>query len=604
MFYTLASQAVRSLTSNRGTFAAAVATGAVVIALTASVLRLPWTLLLKPLPYERPARLVMLWQQPRQTPDPLRGLVTPGVLLDWIARQQVFSEVAAAELWDGNPTAWVDLVSGPPERLRGALVTPNFFRVLGVSPLRGHWPETGAEASVLLGYDLWQRRFGGDPNIVGQPLTLILGRGARRTPRQFTIAGVLPKGIQFTYPRATEIWLPLPWQDVRSATPQEVKYEVVGRLRSGVSRDDAARHMRTIVESSSPDLSWFTESETVRIESMVEYVVGSARRPLALLSGLAIALLAVGAVNMTTLVLLLAERRRRETAMHVVLGATTRALLAGAGVQIATIVLAAATAGAVLSVPVLALVDAFLARSLPRTAELRAIDMALPALLALSLVSAIVIGFSPALIVRSRDVRAESTASATSTPSARTYRWRRLLLALHVSLLFGLSLAATFAITSLWRAQNADMGFDGAGIHVAETRLIGQRYPPKDKDARRRVRQGLVDRVRAEPGVIAAATSSALPLRGTDWLWIIRIPDSAASFSANGRQVDPAFFDVLQVRLVAGRFFDKHDDAANEQVAIVSTALASRLFGSAAAVGREVVVFGVDPGGSLAWWRI
>jgi predicted permease len=381
-------------------------------------------------------------------------------------------------------------------------------------------------------------------------------------------------------------------QEVHRAVPQEVKYEVVGRLKPGVSLESAEWHMRDIVDSASPDLAWFSETESVRVESMVDYVVGSARNPLLLLCGLAVALLIVSAVNLATLVVLIADQRRHDRAIQVALGATPRAIVCGALLQIGIIVLSAAVIGVVLSFPLLAVLEALLSGSLARVEELRAFDLTVPFGVTLLLAIAVVVGFIPAFRIKPQAIRADLSACVGSTPIPSVHRGRRMLLCLHVSLLFGLMVAATLIVISLWRAQTADLGFDSTDIYVTETRLLDPRYPAKDMRARQRFRQDVLERVRHAPGVTGAATSSAMPFRGTDWLWIVRTPNSSARVAANGRQVDPVFFQMLNIRLVAGRLFTKNDDPSAQQVAIVSRSLASRLFGSEPVLGKIVVASG------------
>jgi len=178
-------------------FAGAALVLALGIGANCAIFNLIHAVLLKPLPYERPGEVVMLWQA-----------ITGKRVFEWRDRSAgVFSDMALTKMWTGNPEAWFDLVlADHAERLRAGIATPNFFSLLGTQAALGRVfsPEddaAGRDDVVVLSHGLWMRAYGGDPGIVGRAVTFITGSGKRRAPRPYTVSGVQPEGFRFTYPR-------------------------------------------------------------------------------------------------------------------------------------------------------------------------------------------------------------------------------------------------------------------------------------------------------------------------------------------------------------------------------------------------------------------
>ena len=209
--------------------------------------------LLRPLPYKSPDRLVMLWRAPRgvsrmatfrDTAVLERGILTSQMVVEWRKRTGAFADLAAIELWQGNLSAQMDLVTRDgAERLRAALATPNIFDALGTAATLGRTFLPDDENVAVLSDGFWRRRFGGDPSVIGRSLELRIGRDRRR--QALTIVGVLPPRFQFSYPEDTELWVPVSWRTVETTNANALIYRAVARLADGVTLAQGAAGLRS-----------------------------------------------------------------------------------------------------------------------------------------------------------------------------------------------------------------------------------------------------------------------------------------------------------------------------------------------------------------------
>jgi predicted permease len=576
------------LAKRRSLFLGAVSTIAVVVALTGSALRLPWNVLYSRLPYTEPERLVNLWQQPRTATVPVRGLIAPAVLLDLVARQRTFSDVAAAELWDANPTAWVDLLGRRPRRLKGALVTPNLFDVLGVSTVYGHGfdgLEQGHTDRAIISYDLWQREFNGDPSVLGQSIRLAFGR--RRVPGNFVVTGILPENVTLTYPVGTDIYLPVHWESITRLPEDAVTYQVIARLTSTVALADAVSHMHAVADAAPATLSWFAKEETIHVEPMIDYIVGSSRGPLLVIGAVGIALLGVGCLTTVRAMMLLTDASRHERAIEWALGANRWPSVVQSLVHVTVIVMTGSLAGIIGTFPILNLLRTLLVDTLPRAGQLVGIDWTLIGTIIASLALASAFGCVVGIY---SDPRALYTSlRATSLGDVpRTRRRVRALIGFHISFLYVLVVFAALTVMSLQRLNNVTLGFSSRNIYVSEVRLLGPKYLGKGSSAISEFRRRVLQRLREAPGIMSATTASALASKGVDWLWVVQDMESSRRLAVNGRQVDAAFFHMLDIQVRAGRLFNDAD-VSGDKVAVVSESLAATLGTGRPVLGRQVV---------------
>jgi putative ABC transport system permease protein len=281
---------------------------------------------LRPLPYDDPDRLVMIWAggEPRLPGEANRGVFTPAWWHELTARQRSFSSIAALESWDGNLSAVFDLPTAQgAERLRGAFTTTNFFTTIGVSAAAGRTFAHDDPADVaVVSHELWQSLYGG-ADIVGRRLELATGRGKERSLRALTIIGVLPPRVQFTYPESTDVWLPLMPQQLHNPRLQGANlYRLVAPLRPGTTLRQAQDDLATAKAAMAADLERDFSKSTWWLEPVHDYAVGAARPAVQLLTGVAVLVFFVACLNVATLLLAQTVERRRAFAVQLALGAS------------------------------------------------------------------------------------------------------------------------------------------------------------------------------------------------------------------------------------------------------------------------------------------
>jgi putative ABC transport system permease protein len=542
--------------------------------------------LLRPLPYQDPDSLVMIWQS-SDSPGSSRGIATPGMLREYRARASAFTDIAAVELWRGNQSAQVDLV-GPDgaERLRGSLATPNFFSLLGVNAAIGRtFVDNDEGGTVVLSDALWRRRFGADPAIVGQTVDLASGRG--RSRQRFQVIGVLPARFRFTYPEDTELWLPLPWAGVASATQAALQYSLVGRLKPGINVETANGDLAAVVASLRADVPRMYDRLNPWVESAHEWSVGRVRPAVRLIAGVTLLLLLIACLNVASLLLAQAAARRREFALQQSLGASRarliRQLLTESAMFTAVSVVAAILLVAVLQQAIRAILPPLM----PRVDEI-AIDFTTVAwTTGIGALTLLLAGLLPGWRSTRIDPQAELMLGGRTTSGGRAAaRLRQGLTVLQISAASLLLIGGTMLLQSLWNLQHVDLGFDGTSVLTQEIRLMGPAY--REGTNQLAFQDRLLERVRQIPGVRAAATTSAIPLRGVDFRLQLPVPGANERVLANRRHVDPEYFNLMRIPLVRGRLLTVADNGAAARVAVVSEALARAMFADGQALGQHL----------------
>ena len=579
---------LRTLARRPGFSALATLTLALGIAATTVVFSFAYGVLLSPLPYANTSRLMLLWEfdrTARSDPGSAMGPVTTVPPQDLLAWQQ---QTRTMESLDALTFGFFTIAQGAsPTEVIGGRVTPGFFRTVGVHPLIGRAFAPGdPDDAVVLGYDLWQTQYGGDRAIVGRQILLGDGR--------YTVLGVLPPQF-FFYMREFALWAPL---SLRPGGRRPRPVMGVGLLRPGVTESQAQAEFDAIasrLESQSPATN---RNRGARVTSVREQYSRFYRPMLGVLLASVGFLLLIACANVASLLLARATERHREMAIRAALGATrwqmVRQLLAE---SLALAVFAGATgvAAALFLVPLArTLLPMKLPIPLPGVDQ---IGISTPVLLfssAVSMVTVLLFGLAPAL--RS----ATSALGARSTTTGVTQR--RFLdaivvaeLALAVLLLTGAGLGMR-SVYSLYH---------GTGFRADH--VLTFRTPTAGLPAQRLVRfyQDVIAGLRVLPGVRAAAAAYGLPGGGSNGQSPLFAeggstdPRDAVQTTVN--QVSGEFFEALDIPILAGRSFAEQDAADAPQVAILSAALARKLFGSGNAIGRRVRLGGQAP---EQWLRV
>jgi predicted permease len=582
-------------------FGGALVTLAVGIGANAAVFSVLQASLLQPLPYARPEQLHMAWRtfplaidvRERRRPDEHRGLLTSPTVLGW--RRELSSslgDVAAALTWQGNLEAQFDL-NAPDrvQRLNSALVTPNFFDILGIHAERGRVfgaaDEREGTPLIVLSQAFWQRTFGGDPSVVGRAITLT---GARpRAPRTYVIAGVLGGDVHFTYPVETDAYVMMPWSYVQSYEPRAIAFRMVARLDPRVPIAEAYRRaaglkagfegLEAVPQANRPQLS---------LESMSDWVRGEVRSSLQLLGAVAALLLLVTCVTVGGALLARTSARAHELAVRTALGAgrarLTRQLLTE-GVVLSTSGTALGTAFAIAMQPLL---RALLPESVPRVGSIAPSASLMVFAVAVAAITILVATIVPAWRGGRIDINnGLSIPDARSSADRATKRWQQGLIAVQAAIATVLLTSATLLLTSFWRLGRVPLGFDGGRVVTVEMRLLDRRY--REPGAIARFQNTLMDQLRAIPEIAQVGLTSAVPFRGVDFTLNIGRPGSDSSYLTQGRYVDADYFGVLRIPLRRGRLFTASDMEGSRPVVIISESLAKRMFGRTDPIGREIL---------------
>jgi predicted permease len=579
--------AIRLLHRNLGFAAAAVLTLALGVALNGAVFALVRSVLLRPLPFHDPDRVVVLWRN-RPGPDASDRPQVARDFIDWRTHAQSFDGVAAVVSWKSNLEPRFDLIAADrAERLRGAMVTPNFFAVMGVQPARGRVfsdadaPELQSQ-EVVISDGLWRRLFAADPNLLGRTIHVIGGQP--RGPLTLTVIGVLPPDFRYSYPDETELWSILPPSMTPKAGSTRVFGQVVARLKPGVTAGQASAELTAL------DRNAATASEAQRWRAQQTDVatpfreqLTRATRPLILtLGGVAVLVLLIACVNVANLLLARSVARTRELAIRAALGAATTRLLRQVVIETAVIGVLGSVVGLLALIWLLPIWSALVPLSLPRGDEVR-IDMSVIGVCAAAATVAILLGTLSAFVFGTPRTPLQSMKNGSGAVGggARAASWRRIVVATQVAVVFTLIVGAALLLQSFWRLTHVDLGYDGRQVLTMELRVLNNRTD----DELGQLQTRIVDAVRSLPGVSEAAMTSAVPMRGTDWT--IAMKDAPPS--AHLRQVSPEYFRLMRIPLISGRLLDSHDDQKEPKVAVVSQAFARAMAPTGSVIGRQVI---------------
>jgi predicted permease len=574
--------AVRRLARRPAFVAVATATLAVGIGAATALFSVAHAVMLRPLPYAHPDRLVTVWQQDLDRGQPFVEMSYPA-FRDWRAANPVFEDLAG--LPSTNQT-WTLTGRGEPIELTGRLVTWSFFEVMGVPPALGRalLPEDdrrGAARVVVLSHDLWRNRFGGDPRVVGTAIVL--------DGEPFTVVGVMPRG--FAHPAGAEMWTPLvPGVSELAEQPGVWWMSAIGRLKAGVSLEQARRDMRALATRYNRD-KYRAPGVTAVVAPLAEVVLGPARPTLlALLAGTGLVLLAACA-NVAALQLVQVEERAPEIALRAALGASGARL--GRGLLAESLVLGA-LGGSLGVVAALAGIPALVALSpagVPRLEEARLDGAALALALAVTLLTVAATASAPALAVGGRSLRGILVGGARTLAPGGS-RLRAALVAGEVALALVLLVGAGLLVRSFLALRQVPLGFDAARVVAVEAGPSERRYPGASQQ--RDHVDALLAGLRALPGVESAAAVTLRPLWGTvgmDWPFTLEgqsAKDAERNPLVNFETVTPEYFRTMGIPVRRGRAFDARDREGQPGVAIVGATLARRAWPGQDPVGKRL----------------
>ena len=587
--------AIRSLVKTPGFTAVALITVALAIAANTAVFSLVNALLIKPLPFKDPQKLVLLFEK-------FSGMgldqipVSVPEYLDYEKQLTSYEGIAAFNFSNFNLTG-----GDMPERVQGAVVTPSLFPVLGVQPIKGRIFNQdemgeGKDGVVVVSERLWRRRFNSDPKLVGQQLPI--------NGRSFTVIGIMPAEFEFplplfgvqgaTFAERADIWKPVAFTQDELKSRGSRSYGVVGRLKPGVTLAQAQAELDTVIAAWHPLYPDNYEEVTkfgATLYAIHDLVVGPMRGALWILLAAVAVVLLIACANLTTMLLARAGAREREFAIRLALGAGRTQLVRQMLSESLLLAVAGGFAGVLLAIWGLDLLRSIGAQTVPRIAEVNLDLRVLLVTLAVALITGVVFGLVPALASGKPELtEALKEGGRGSTSGRRRNRLRNTLVVAEVALALVLLVGASLLLKSFVRLQNVDPGFNPKNVLTMEVALPLLKYPRGKPVAD--FYAEVTRRVKTLPGVEAAAFASILPLSGTnsDSSFKIEGLDSAATKiypDEEIRATTPEYFSVLQVPILQGRFFNEGDQFEGPGVVIVNSAFAKKWFPQGA-LGKRI----------------
>lgn len=585
--------AARRLRRSPGYTTVVVLTIALGIGATTALFSTVHSVLLRPLPYPEPERLVRVFDTNRELSVERTGIAS-GNLVDWRKRSNGFAALAGCYVM-GRTLRTDESV----EVVRAAMVTEDFFSALRTPPALGRTftPEevarslfngaaapVGTDLKMVISHGLWQSRFGGDPAVIGRTVSV------DRKPWQ--IIGVMP--ANFRFPNSdVSVWLP--WA-LRETAPRDQRYvQGIARLAPGESAAKAEANLQSVAAALAAEFPAPNKGWSVKLVPLQEVVTGKSSATLWLLLGSGVCVLLIGCANVAILQLIRASQFARETAVRVALGASQSRLLQQFGAEGFLLAASGGIAGLVFAAGALRWLRWAQPGQLPRIEE---VELSLPSLAVaalLTLLAGMVTGLAPAWSARyDRLTQGLSEGGRSASGSRRAQRVRNLLVAAEVAVAVVLLVSASLLGRSLLRLHAVNPGFDYRNVLVLPIFLDNFEYTSGAKV--RAYYDGLLNRLAALPGVVAVGGATILPASplGPDFerpVWAEgQTPSPSEALRADVRMVMPDYFRTLGIRVMRGRTFEAQDSPESPRVIMVNEALAQRLWPGEEAVGKQIVV--------------
>jgi predicted permease len=582
-----ARHALRALCRSPGFTAVAVLTLALGIGATTSIFSIVNAVVLRPLPFHDPGRLVRVWDV-----NPHGGdfSTSDATYLDVRERNRSFLEMAAFSatkrslvITDGcAPSASVC----EPVRLQSAAVTSSLFPLLGVAPALGRTFTTmedrpgGDSRVVMIGHDLWVRRFGSNPGLIGREVTL--------DDRRYTVVGIMPDS--FAFPHPAEVWVPLVLDPARDRDEHDLT--VIGRLGPGITLDRASADLRRIAEEIGTEHPRTNSGWSIRVSSFDDWMIGPRlERALFVLLGAVGFLLLMACANIANLLIARGSARQAEIGIRAALGASRARITRQLLTESLLLGLLGAAVGLGVASWSIALVRTLGPADIPRLRDAAMDWGALGFTLFLALLTSALFGLVPAVRVSRVELHLALEHGTRGTTSRGRASIRSALVVVQVALAMMLLVGAGLMFGSFLRLQAVPTGYDVSNVLTVPLELPGERYSGQQRSA-------FFDDVRARiariPGVQYVGATSTDPLRQWGFSNDVTPEDRAAEAPAGGfmqagwRSVTAGYFRAMGIPLLLGRVLTESDGAGSEQPVVITRSMASRLWPGADAIGKRL----------------
>lgn len=579
--------AVRMLTKKPGFTAAALIALALGIGANTAIFSVVNAILLRPLAYNAPDRIVAFWEN--NLPNDIKKESTSGPnFTDWKDQAESFEAMAAF-----HRTSAILSGDSEPERIQGSAVTDGFFSVLKVDPALGRVflpdeMQPGKNRVVILSDGMWRRRFGSDQNIIGKAVTL--------NGNPYTVVGVMPPYFRNPRPdprQPTELWMPVS-VDLTKRGRRSDFLSVIARMKPDVSIEQARSEMNTIVGRLEEQYTNANAGWTVEIIPLHERFVGDVKLAMFVLLGAVCFLLLIACANVANLLLARAAAREKEIAIRTALGAARRRLVQQLLTESVALALLGGGIGLLLAVWGIELLTSLGPESIPRINEVSLDRSVLAFTLTVSLVSGIVFGLVPALQASKANLNdALKEGGRSGAESTRGRRARNVLAISEIALSFVLLIGAGLMLKSFINLEQVNPGFNPARVLTLNLSLPSSKYPDGTPATAGFYKQ-LFEQVASLPGVESVAAIDSLPLTGS----------SVLSFSVEGRPlpppdkvedaevcvITPDYFRALGIPLMNGRPFADQDSENAPAVTLISSTMARRYWPDEDPIGKRITL--------------
>ena len=582
--------ALRTLVSAPAFSLVAILTLALGIGANTAIFSIVNGILLRPLPFAEPERLVRVWSVNAQADNRQASVSSPD-LDDWRAQRNVIADLGGWFYQSGG--SGLDMTGrGEPKRLEGAFVTAGFFSTLGVAPVLGRLPREdelvrgGNDHNVVLSNAFWRREFSGESSIIGNTITL--------GGEPYTVLGVMPESFRFPGPDV-DLYAPyssIPDQAIPHIRPVRI-LSVVARLKPGVTIERANAEMDAITRRLAQQYPGDNRNwEGATIRPLRDVIVGDVRTGLFVLLGAVAFVLLMACVNVASLMLARATVRERELAIRVALGAGRARLLRQLLTESMVLALLGGAIGLAAAYGGMRVLLALSADQLPRTAEVRLDGAVLLFSLGISVLTGLLFGLVPALRAARPELQHTLREGGRGMAGGASQRLRTLLVGAEVALAVVLVIGAGLMAKSFIRLLQVNPGFNPDHVLVVNYTIQTSRY--SDIPGRYRgYYTAVIDKVRQLPGVIAVGAAKDIPFRGEGERYGF-VPEGM-SVGANEQppeaqflHISDGYFKALGVPIISGREFERGDDTTRARVFVVNQAFAKKYFPKQNALGRTI----------------
>jgi predicted permease len=541
--------------------------------------------LLRALPFDHPDQLVQIWHVPpaKSFPGIKKFSLSPANYLDWQAQNHSLEQTAIYGFGTATLTG-----SGEPQSVPGTRVSPEFFHVLRAKPKMGRTfsPEDGkdgAPKTVVLSESFWRTNFGGTPNIIGQVLHL--------DGEPHTVIGIMP--AKFVFPPFNpppQMWTPLQWTPKEAAVRGNHNYLAIGRLKDGVSLQQAQSDLSTIAARLEKDYPADTAGWGALVVPLREELVGDVRPALLILLGAVAFVLLIACANVANLVLATTLARRKELAIRAALGASRWDLIRQVILETMILALSGGALGLIFAHFGVKLITNFLSDAMPRTSEVHLDAPVLLFTFGISLLTGLLSGLLPAWRFAKGDVNEALKQGLGRGGTDSGGRTRNTLVVAEVALSLMLLVGAGLMIRTFYHLQHTEIGVDPNNIFTTFVPLPKAKYD-KGVQSRNFYNQAL-EKVRALPGVEAAAVIDSLPLQGgsTQPIMIEGRPllQMADQPEVPVRNISPGYLKTMRIPIMRGRDFAESDAPGTTPVILISQSLAKEFFPNEDPIGKHM----------------